>query len=559
MLFANLVTILPLACAIFVLIFGFFVVAKNISVRVNQLLFGFCLSMFFWMFGTFMMFYLGGENTQASIFWDRFVYIGVVFMPPLMHHFSIVFTRIQRQKIILRINYFLSFLFLVASRTPYFVDELFVYNWGVHTQAKILHHFFLLYFFIGTGLFFFNILKYIKKIRTKHQRKQVALVCIAFAAVIFGGGSAFLYAYGIDTHFPFAYLSGFIFPVILFYAVSKYNFLDIRVIVTEILVGATIFVLIVDIFLSKSIYEVSFRTAMVFLITLIGGSLIKSVYGQIQKKEQVSRLAKSLEKANIRLRVLDRQKTEFLSIAAHQLRTPLSIIKGYLELIKDGAYGKVEKKLTHVLTDMEESNERLVKLVDEFLNISHIEQGRTKYHFEEVDVNHIIASVVEEMADKAKKKKIKINWKSKKNIGLVYVDEDKLRNVIFNFLDNGIKYTEKGSVTITFTQKDNGVIVRIKDTGIGFDKQDEASLFTKFYRGKNVEGINVNGTGLGVYVCRQFVSAHGGYVWGKSMGPGTGSEFGFWIPKKRTHAHKITEERTVKDEQTVVNQYKHKK
>jgi len=558
-MFSDIFTTLPFACALFVALFGVFVLVKGKGSVMNQLLFGFCLSMFFWMFGTFMMFYHGAQDVATAIFWDRFVYIGVIFMPPLMHHFSIFFSKITGQKKTLVLNYGVAILFLLISRSPLFVDGLYVYSWGAHSQAQIFHHVFLLYFFIGTGLFFFNLYGLYKKVRTKKKSQQIVLVFLAFAVVIFGGGSAFLYAYGIDTHFPFAYFSGFVFPVLLFYAVSKYNFLDVRVIATEMLVGVTLFVFTLDVFLSKSVLEIVLRTIMVCFIAIISALLIKSVYGQIQKKEQVARLAKSLEKANMRLRVLDRQKTEFLSIAAHQLRTPLSIIKGYLELIKDQAYGKVEKKLAHVLTDMEESNERLVKLVDEFLNISHIEQGRTKYLFEETDMNHIISSVVDEIEDKAKKKKIKIHWKPKKNIGLVYVDEDKIRNVIFNFVDNGIKYTMKGGVTITFTQKDDGVVIRIKDTGIGFDKQDEASLFTKFYRGKNVEGVNVNGTGLGIYVCRQFVSAHGGYVWGKSFGPEKGSEFGFWIPKKRTHAHSVTEQRTIAKEQKIVNQYSTRK
>jgi len=249
-----------------------------------------------------------------------------------------------------------------------------------------------------------------------------------------------------------------------------------------------------------------------------------------EKNLYQANLTHALEKANLRLQELDQQKTEFLSIASHQLRTPLSILKGYLELINDGAYGKPSKDLSKILSDLDFNNENLIKLVDEFLDISRIEQGRTKFQFAKVDLNKIIQGVVSELKQKAAGKGLDIKWKKNSKLKKVIVDEEKISNILLNFIDNALKYTEKGEIEVKTEEHDRGISVKVLDKGIGFDRADKVNFFQKFYRGTNVAGINVNGTGLGLYVCLKFIEAHHGKVWAHSPGLGKGSEFGFWIP-----------------------------
>ncbi|MBI4426997.1 MAG: hypothetical protein HY569_00725 [Candidatus Magasanikbacteria bacterium] len=527
----DIYTILPLTCAIFVAFFGVFVLLNDEKSRMHHLLFGFCMSMMFWMFGTFMMFYTRG-NYYEAIFWDRFVYAGVVFMPPLMHHFSLVFTgRVGKQKFLLTMNYILAFAALVASRTPYFLDDLYYYSWGVHTQARILHTVFLGYFFLGTGVFFYNVFSYFKKAKDKIVRLQSIYVFISFAVVIFVGGSAYLFAYGIDTKFPFAYLSGLIFPVMLFYSVSRHHLLGAKTIATEVLVGLTEFVVVMEMFFSRDVLELTLRVFFALVVAAIGILLIKSVRSEVARREEVTSLAKSLEQANLRLQEIDRQKTEFMSIASHQLRTPLSILKGFIELIEDGAYGKPTEKMVEALNQMDQSNEHLVKLVDEFLDVTRIEQGRTKYDFTRCDLKDLVSGAVNEMRERAVAKKLKLVWCPPPEAVSVNCDQEKIHHIIFNFIDNAIKYSERGRITVCLRREDGGVAIKVKDCGIGFDKVDEANFFQKFYRGENVKNSNVTGTGLGLYVCNKFVEAHHGRVWAKSAGLGKGSEFGFWIPQ----------------------------
>jgi signal transduction histidine kinase len=206
-------------------------------------------------------------------------------------------------------------------------------------------------------------------------------------------------------------------------------------------------------------------------------------------------------------------------------------MKGYIELIKDGGYGKVTKETVKILNNMDESNEHLIKLVDEFLDISRIEQGRTKYNFAQFDFNKMIDSVVTELRKRAQDKGLDVKWSNgaiKKVIG----DEEKIRHVVFNFIDNAIKYSEQGVIKVALSSDANGIKLTVNDKGFGFEKIDEVNFYQKFYRGENVKNTNVTGTGLGLYVCRKFIEAHGGNVWAHSAGLGRGSEFGFWLPIK---------------------------
>lgn len=322
------------------------------------------------------------------------------------------------------------------------------------------------------------------------------------------------------------------------YAILKHKLLDIRVIATEGFILILNFFLFLQLILSDSYKLFIINLFAVVAVLAVSYLLIRSVYSEVKRREEITKLANSLEEANIRLKELDKQKTEFLSIASHQLRTPLSILKGYIELIKDGAYGKIEPKTAKVLGDMDINNEHLVKLVDQFLDISRVEQGRTKYEFNSIDLCGLIDSAMNDLKVKAKQKKMEIKWACPKRIEKIDCDQEKIHHVIYNFLDNAVKYSVKGNVKVTLKREDGGVVVRVTDEGLGFEKQDQVNFFQKFYRGANVKAVAVTGTGLGLYVCRKFIEAHNGRIWALSDGLGKGSEFGFWIPVKHAAPEK---------------------
>jgi signal transduction histidine kinase len=238
-----------------------------------------------------------------------------------------------------------------------------------------------------------------------------------------------------------------------------------------------------------------------------------------------------LQEANMRLRELDKAKSEFLSIASHQLRTPISALKGYLSMMLDGDFGKVPDNIRKVISDLFESASRLARLINVFLNVSRIESGRLKLEKHPLQIADMIESVVTELKNQAEQKGLKLTYKkSKAKPPEVFADSDKLREVVLNLVDNSIKYTPKGSVTVYTEFDDKELTFVVEDTGIGIDPIEAKGLFRKFVRGSGVAQIHTGGSGLGLFIAQKIIKEHGGNVWAESEGKEKGSKFQFVIP-----------------------------
>jgi N-terminal 7TM region of histidine kinase len=218
---------LPIISAIFTTLLALFVLYKNPSKRLNQLFFLNCLTFVVWFVATFMMFQ--ATSDAMVVFWDRTVYIGVVFVPVLMYHFGLVFIEKNNgiYSLVLNIGYFLSFIFLLVSRSEYFMSGVFHYEWGVHASAQILHHLFLIYFAIYVAMFLYTILNYYFKLEKSLKKLQTSYVMLAFLLLIILGSTAYLPAYGISI-LPFAYISGVFFSFLVAWAIMRYRFFGVE-------------------------------------------------------------------------------------------------------------------------------------------------------------------------------------------------------------------------------------------------------------------------------------------------------------------------------------------
>lgn len=269
-------------------------------------------------------------------------------------------------------------------------------------------------------------------------------------------------------------------------------------------------------------------------ISLENASLYEETKGfNLKLTKEVEKATKELKQANEELRKLDEAKSEFISIASHQLRTPLTVIKGYVSMMLEGSFGKLEAKVDENLYKVYESNERLIHLVENLLNISRIESGRLQFNYDKVDLVDTVESVVEELEHTAKKKKVYLNYEPpKKSLPDINIDEEKIRQVIINLIDNSIKYTKKGGVTVKLELLGEKVRFTVSDTGMGISKEDLPNLFKKFSRGKDTSLVHTEGTGLGLYVGKMMIEAHKGKIWAESDGVGKGSRFIFELPIK---------------------------
>ncbi len=237
-----------------------------------------------------------------------------------------------------------------------------------------------------------------------------------------------------------------------------------------------------------------------------------------------------LSRASERLQNLDRAKSEFVSVAAHQLRTPLSAVKWALRMLIDGDAGEIGNDQKSVLMRAYESNERMIQLVNDLLDVDHIESGKFTYHFVPLNLRDVVESVLLEVIPLTYKKDIKIKLEAPENLPKISGDPEKMRMVVQNLLDNAVRYTMSGGVVIIrLKMEGKEVISEIEDTGIGIPAGQQGSVFKKFFRGSNAMKLVTDGSGLGLFIVQEILQKHGGKVSFKST-EGKGTIFTFSIP-----------------------------
>jgi len=231
-----------------------------------------------------------------------------------------------------------------------------------------------------------------------------------------------------------------------------------------------------------------------------------------------------------REKMIDKMKSEFISIAAHQLRTPLSAIKWAIKMVLDGDVGKLNKEQEEVLFKGYASNERIIKLVNDMLDVSRIEEGRFNYEFKKDNFIELLEIAVEHIEALMKRKKIKLKIEHPKKLPLVRMDKEKILIAIENLLENAVEYTLPGG-EIKITVEDGAKFIRFKiqDSGVGVPKQDQEKLFSKFFRASNVIRMQTDGSGLGLFIVKNVIQKHNGKL-NFSSEEGKGTEFVFTIP-----------------------------
>lgn len=247
---------------------------------------------------------------------------------------------------------------------------------------------------------------------------------------------------------------------------------------------------------------------------------------------ELVRLKQALEVANDRLKELDQLKSEFLSVASHQLRAPITAIRGYTSLLLEGDYGAPPDPMKEPLRRIEESARNMASSIEDYLDISRIEQGRMKYEKSDFNVVELAQKVIDEMSPVASRKGLTLSLTPFGESLMVNADVGKIKQVISNLVDNAIKYTEKGGVTVTFAKESGKARILISDTGVGIAPDEIDGLFEKFKRARNANKVNTSGTGLGLYVAKQLIAGHNGSIHIESGGLGKGSSFIIELPIK---------------------------
>lgn len=707
---------------IFIVGLSFFVL-RNKKHLVNRIFFFLTLILDLWLIGSFMMF--SSYSASQIIFWDRFIYAAVVFWPSLQYHFGLAVTSFSRKRrIYLALSYLISFIFLILSRSDYFVKDVFFYKWGHHTVAQFYHHLFILFFVVYTLLFLAILFKKYKKDRNHLEKKRIKYFVVGFMALNILGGTAFLPAYGVVV-FPISLTAPLIFSIIISYAIVYFGLMDVKLIARRyfvytlslfiVLSPIYIFFIYINRFLPQHLFLISFPVlvfsfpvfyrvkqyfyslsnkyffsslydankvifelnnglrssldiSQIFSSTvdvlgqafnskavavlyyndkekswsvlynygfnfnphhikweyslftkifldnkplsinalaplvpkknhdiLVGlkrlnvqllvpikikdgrlnsvmifghkesneiyndrdNQVLESIASQIgislenallykkvtefnvSLKKEVVKATKKLKEQNESLKQLDKAKSEFIGIASHQLRTPLTGIRWFNELLLKNREKNLNAKQIDFLNQINASNQRMIKLVNDLLDVSHIETGRKfEIVLGEFKIAEVIEDVIQENAFLINNKKLKINNQISNDL-VLFADRDKIRQVLLNLLSNATKYSAEGRI-ITFSssrQKDR-IIISVEDQGVGIPELQQKNIFSKFFRASNASSQNSNGTGLGLYIAREVIRAHDGELWFKSK-EGLGSTFYFYLPLKEKKMSKI--------------------
>ncbi|MCR4277517.1 MAG: ATP-binding protein [Candidatus Berkelbacteria bacterium] len=258
-------------------------------------------------------------------------------------------------------------------------------------------------------------------------------------------------------------------------------------------------------------------------------SIAKAISDDMSLAIQRAQAYTKLKEANAYLADLDKLKDEFISMASHELNTPLAAIEGYLSMVLDEGLGKVDPKAKEYLNRAYDSSKRLAELILDLLNVSRIEQGRLKMKFTKTNFASLVDSVIKELQLKADTKKLYLKLEtSKTELPETYCDPDRIREVFVNLIGNSIKFTDKGGITIKLSKPDDHIRAEVVDTGRGIAAEDQPKLFQKFSQVKR-EIDEHQGTGLGLYISKNFVELHKGRI-GVTSEQGKGATFFFEIP-----------------------------
>jgi signal transduction histidine kinase len=375
------------------------------------------------------------------------------------------------------------------------------------------------------------------KINPEPQKSSIKYIIIGSIIGFTAGATNFFLWYNIPI-LPYGNILVSIYPLVLAIAIFKYQLFNIRVIATELLTFTIWIFVLIRFFLLETIQERLINGGLLVFLIISGILLIRSVLKEVRQREKIEELAKELETANEKLKKLDQAKSDFVTITSHQLRSPVTAIKGYASMLSEGTFGEIPEKAKMAAERIFQSSNRLVALIGDFLNLSRIERGKMEYDFKKVDLKEIIKSIIDEFKaiNLTEKKNLDFSFNvSEKEDFMATIDSDKIRQVIYNLIDNAMKYTKTGFIKI-FLYKEpekRAIGLKVEDSGIGMNQGALGQIFEKFTRAEGPSTLHTEGTGLGLYVAKEILKAHEGTIWAESEGQGKGSTFCVELPYEK--------------------------
>jgi len=522
-----------LIAATFFTTFGFFAYSRNRQERSNKL-FG-LLSLVFaaWIYCWFAMLSLGKDESSA-ILWAKLLNLGATLIPVFFLHWILSLLGLYRKyRFLLFFGYLLTLGFSFISLSDSYIS-------GVHSVAFFaywptagpLYKWFLFFgYFVMVGFAAYLLIK--EFFASQGEKKyQIGYVMIGSFLGFAGGLTNFPLMYGLNGVWPLVFVGIFAVmasPLVLSYAVIKHRLMDVKIITTELLSIFIAVMVLVDALLSVTRLEFFLKFSLFFGVAIFGYLLVRGVLNEIKSREALAQMAKNLQEANIELQKLDKAKTEFLNIASHQLRTPVSVIKGIASMMLEGDLDKMppEKKQVFIRGIMEKS-QKLEGIINDILNAAEMTNGEYSAKDKEgelVDIAVLLGEIIEGFQPMVLEREIDLvlNVVGDEPV-VVSGEKEYLREALSNLIDNAIKYTPstkmdsqardkrdvRGKIVVTVKRSSQGATIEIADNGIGIPAEEIRHLFRKFSRASNARNMYTDGSGLGLFIVKEIIEGHGG-------------------------------------------------
>jgi len=385
-----------------------------------------------------------------------------------------------------------------------------------------------------------NIIKLIFNNIEINKKSSLFILSSMFLFLTVFGVTSYLSA--ITVYYELNLYALFVIPVFLMaitYSIFSLDIFNIKIVSTYFIVFGLIILNASQLIFITSTTNILLTLLTIILSIILSIILFKNLKKESDQRVKIEKLSKDLEQsrwkiektnldleiANDKLKGLDKLKTEFVSLASHQLRSPLTAIKGYTSMLLEGDYGEINKEAKETIERVMQSSNNLTLVVEDLLNVSKIESGGMKYEIIKFDFSDLVRDTVKDLSITAEKRGLKLTSSIPDDQKyFVNGDKEKLRQILINLIDNSIKYTKEGSIVTSLVEKSGKIILSIKDTGVGISKEAIKGLFQKFSRGDGAK-LNSSGSGLGLYLVKEIVEAHKGRVWIESEGIGKGSTF----------------------------------
>lgn len=499
------------------------------------------LSIAVWAIGRFQL--LISETQQDALFWIHMLYNGSSFVYVFFLHTILIFLNIhKKRKSVLVFFYATSFISFFTNNADWITGSHYFVQTAVPKMRFIFYEtagpIHIVHIFNSLVIPLYALIEMVRFLGrfTEDRLRQLQFIIFSSILGFLGGNSILFLVYDIKIE-PFPLILVPFHIITLAYAITKHHLFDIKVIATELVIFSLWLFLLTRIFLSETISDKISDIVLLVLGIFLGILLIKSVLREVEQRGKLEVLTKELTAANAELLKLDAAKSEFLSIASHQLRTPLTAIKGFSSMLIDRSFGKLNKREEDALSKIFQSSNQLVWVVDDLLNLSRIESGKIRYEMKQSDFSKLVDTVLQALKPNADAKNLTVDFEnafSKESI-LANFDPEKMREVVMNLLDNAIKYSPKyGKITVRLGSEKGSIRFEVFDQGIGISKEDQKRIFTKFTRTQEAQRTDPNGMGIGLYFVKRIMEDHGGKIGVLSEGEGKGSTFFVELPIQQT-------------------------